>query len=263
MARTHARGSLLRANHFQHHPANSTRRPQFQRQPLRDYMSICFWMAWCSKVRDLPAKCLVAVCWWLTARCSSGKRQILSLPLRAGESETAWLEFLQDLYLRRPAWQKPKLIVTDGCKGLRAALPLSFPVFLNNSAGTKLRNIAEKVRRTEGPCVAEAAPSIAPAARTRRCCFRLWLQAWPTPPSQLAWPAWNAISSNLLSFFRCPNRTEKSPPTKLHSNAPSAKCADAPSQSLLHTESGRPHHLRRPSRNLNMPGKKTTGNRTD
>src|SRR5260221_249628 len=41
-------------------------------------MSICFWMAWCSKSEIFPAKCIAAGCWWLTARCpaASGKSSL-------------------------------------------------------------------------------------------------------------------------------------------------------------------------------------------
>jgi len=191
-------------------------------------MSICFWMRG-AQVRDLSGK--VHRRWVLVAygALPSGKRQILAYHFAQGESETAWLEFLQDLYLRGLQGKNLKLIVTDGGKGLRAALPVVFPCVPQQLCWAhKLRNIAEKVRRKEGSCVAEAAAIYRASSKNQALlAFRLWRQAW-----QHRRP--NAVScverdlEHLLSFFSVPESHWKksAPPTS--SNAPSAKCADAP-----------------------------------
>jgi len=75
-----------------------------------------------------------------------------------GESEASRAEFLQDLYLRGLEGWCLQLIDSHGGAGLRAALPLLFPcVAVQLCWAHKLRNIADKVRRREGSCMAEAA----------------------------------------------------------------------------------------------------------
>ena len=153
---------------------------QFHRQPLRDDYVYLFLDGVVLKVRDLSGK--VHRRWVLVAygALPSGKRQILAYHFAQGESETAWLEFLQDLYLRGLQGKNLKLIVTDGGKGLRAALPVVFPrIPLQLCWAHKLRNIAEKVRRKEGSCVAEAAAIYRASSKNQALlAFRLWRQAW-------------------------------------------------------------------------------------
>ena len=178
---------------------------QFHRQPLRDDYVYLFLDGVVLKVRDLSGK--VHRRWVLVAygALPSGKRQILAYHFAQGESETAWLEFLQDLYLRGLHGKNLKLIVTDGGKGLRAALPVVFPCVPQQLCWAhKLRNIAEKVRRKEGSCVAEAAAIYRASSKNQALlAFRLWRQAW-----QHRRP--NAVScverdlEHLLSFFSVP-----------------------------------------------------------
>jgi len=178
---------------------------QFHRQPLRDDYVYLFLDGVVLKVRDLSGK--VHRRWVLVAygALPSGKRQILAYHFAQGESETAWLEFLQDLYLRGLQGKNLKLIVTDGGKGLRAALPVVFPCVPQQLCWAhKLRNIAEKVRRKEGSCVAEAAAIYRASSKNQALlAFRLWRQAW-----QHRRP--NAVScverdlEHLLSFFSVP-----------------------------------------------------------
>ena len=153
---------------------------QFHRQPLRDDYAYLFLDGVVLKVRDLSGK--VHRRWVLVAYGlrPNGQRQILAYHFAQGESETAWLEFLQDLFLRGLEGKNLKLIVTDGGKGLRAALPVVFPCVPQQLCWAhKLRNIAEKVRRKEGSCVAAAA-SIYRASNKNQAllAFRHWRQAW-------------------------------------------------------------------------------------
>lgn len=52
------------------------------------------------------------------------------LRLAQGESETAWLEFLQDLFLRGLQGKNLRLIVADAGKGLGEALPVVYALQL-------------------------------------------------------------------------------------------------------------------------------------
>src|SRR5260370_16557565 len=57
----------------------------------------------------------------------TNQRCIVAYQLAQGESEAAWVEFLQDLFLRGLEGKHLQLIISDGSKGLRAALPVVFP----------------------------------------------------------------------------------------------------------------------------------------
>ncbi len=178
---------------------------QFHRQPLRDDYVYLFLDGVVLKVRDLSGK--VHRRWVLVAygALPSGKRQILAYHFAQGESETAWLEFLQDLYLRGLHGKNLKLIVTDGGKGLRAALPVVFPCVPQQLCWAhKLRNIAEKVRRKEGSCVAEAAAIYRASSKNQALlAFRLWRQAWQhRRPNAVA--CVERDLEHLLSFFSVP-----------------------------------------------------------
>jgi len=178
---------------------------QFHRQPLRDDYVYLFLDGVVLKVRDLSGK--VHRRWVLVAygALPSGKRQILAYHFAQGESETAWLEFLQDLYLRGLQGKNLKLIVTDGGKGLRAALPVVFPCVPQQLCWAhKLRNIAEKVRRKEGSCVAEAAAIYRASSKNQALlAFRLWRQAWQhRRPNAVA--CVERDLEHLLSFFSVP-----------------------------------------------------------
>jgi len=178
---------------------------KFHHQPLRDDYVYLFLDGVVLKVRDLSGK--VHRRWVLVAYgvLPNGKRQILAYHFAQGESETAWLEFLQDLFLRGLEGKNLKLIVTDGGKGLRAALPVVFPrIPLQLCWAHKLRNIAEKVRRKEGSCVAEAAAIYRASSKNQALlAFRLWRQAWEhRRPNAVA--CVERDLDHLLNFFSVP-----------------------------------------------------------
>src|SRR5206468_10296823 len=72
------------------------------------------------KVRDLAAKGRGRTVLVAYGVLPNGKREILDYQLAQGESETAWLEFLQALLLRGLEGQNLQLLVTDGGTGLRS-----------------------------------------------------------------------------------------------------------------------------------------------
>jgi putative transposase len=153
---------------------------QFHRRPLCDDYVYLFLDGVVLKVRDLAAKVRRRMVLVAYGVLPNGKRQILAYQLAQGESETAWVEFLQDLFLRGLTGGNLKLIVTDGGKGLRAALPLVYPrIPLQLCWAHKMRNIADKVRRQEGSCVAEAAAIYRASSKNEALlAFRQWRQKW-------------------------------------------------------------------------------------
>jgi|SRR5271169_961632 len=178
---------------------------QFHRRPLRDDYVYLFLDGVVLKIRGPAGKVLRR--WVLVAYgvFPNGKREIIAYQFAQGESETAWLEFLQDLYLRGLEGTHLRLIVSDGGKGLRAALPVVYPrVPLQLCWAHKLRNIADKVRRSEGSCVAEAS-AIYRASNYHQAllAFREWRQKWQDRrPRAVA--CVERDLENLLSFFKVP-----------------------------------------------------------
>jgi transposase-like protein len=83
-----------------------------------------------------------------------GKREIIDFRLAPGESALAWEAFFNDLYRRGLKGEGVELIVTDGGAGLLAALPLVYSqVPLQRCWAHKIRNILDKVRKTDQPGV--------------------------------------------------------------------------------------------------------------
>jgi putative transposase len=178
---------------------------QFHRRPLRDDYVYLFLDGVVLKVRDLAAKVRRRMVLVAYGVLPNGKRQILAYQFAHGESETAWSEFLQDLFLRGLTGKNLQLIVTDGGKGLRAALPMVYPrIPLQLCWAHKMRNLAGKVRRQEGSCVAEAAALYRASSKNEALlAFRQWRQTWePLRPRAVA--CIERDLDNLLSFFSVP-----------------------------------------------------------
>lgn len=178
---------------------------QFHRRPLRDDYVYIFLDGVALKMRDLAAKVrrrMVLVAYGVRA---NGQREILDYHFAHGESEAAWLEFLQGLFLRGLEGKQLRLIVTDGGKGLRAALPVVFPQApLQLCWAHKMRNIASKVGRRDGACVAEAAAIYRASNKNQALrAFRQWQQHWDhRRPSAVACVEHNLEA--LLHFFDVP-----------------------------------------------------------
>lgn len=153
---------------------------RFHRRTLVDEFLYLFLDGVVLKVRDGRGKVrrrVVLVAYGITA---GGRRELIAYRLAQGESEAAWTAFLQDLYLRGLEGQRLRLIVSDGSTGLQAAVGLVYPqARVQRCWAHKLRNIADKVPRKEGSCVAQAAAIY--RARNRRQAekaFRRWAGRW-------------------------------------------------------------------------------------
>lgn len=81
---------------------------------------------------------------------ANGQRELLGFVRSQGESQVAWEGLLQDLYRRGLEGKNLKLIVTDGCPGLAAAIQVVYPHALHQRCWVhKMRNILEKVRKRD------------------------------------------------------------------------------------------------------------------
>jgi len=81
---------------------------------------------------------------------SDGKKEVIEFRQVYGESQSAWEAFLHDLYGRGLQGQSLKLIIIDGGKGLKAALPLVYGhVPIQRCWAHKTRNILNYVKRAD------------------------------------------------------------------------------------------------------------------
>jgi putative transposase len=178
---------------------------RFHRRQLRDDVVYLFLDGVVLKVRDARGKVrrrVVLVAYGITA---GGRREVIGYRLAQGESEASWTAFLQDLYLRGLEGRALRLVISDGSPGLRAALGLVYPrVPVQLCWAHKLRNVADKVRRSEGCCVAQAAMIYRARSRGQaQRAFRRWATRWRQGrPRAVATVEQNL--EELLSFFTVP-----------------------------------------------------------
>jgi putative transposase len=112
-----------------------------------------------------------------------GRRELLSFRQSTNESQAAWEAFLNDLYRRGLAGKELRLVVTDGCPGLHAALAVVYPYARRQRCWVhKLRNVAAKLPRTiQTACLREAKTIYrAPTQREAVARFRTWERHWGT-----------------------------------------------------------------------------------
>lgn len=79
-----------------------------------------------------------------------GRKEVIDFRQAPAESQAAWEAFLNDLYRRGLHGKNAKLAVSDGGKGLLAALPLVYPYLLVQRCWAhKTRNILDKCRKAD------------------------------------------------------------------------------------------------------------------
>jgi len=137
---------------------------------------------------------------------ADGTRQLLSFLRSLGESQVAWESLLLDLYRRGLEGKNLKLIVTDGCEGLRAAIQTVYPRVDHQRCWVhKMRNILEKVRRCHHDAVKAEAQAIYRAhnRKAAQAAFRIfqshWRDTYPAMVKRL-----ERDLPELLSFFSFP-----------------------------------------------------------
>lgn len=178
---------------------------QFHRRELLDESQVLFLDGVTMKVKDaLGTKTrLVLVAYGLTV---FGQRVLLSFRQAHSESASAWEAFLNDLYRRGLAGTNLRLVVTDGCKGLHAALAVVFPYVPRQRCWAhKLRNVASRLpRRIQAACLTEAKTIYqAPTRREAVARCHRWARHWQaTAPMAVA--CLRADLEELLPFLDFP-----------------------------------------------------------
>lgn len=83
-----------------------------------------------------------------------GKKEVIDFCIVQGESQSAWEGFLNDLYRRGLDGEELEMIITDGGKGLLAALPLVYPgISVQRCWAHKTRNVLNYVKKADREAV--------------------------------------------------------------------------------------------------------------
>ena len=137
---------------------------------------------------------------------ADGSRQLLAFVRSQGESQAAWEGLLEDLYRRGLQGQKLKLIVTDGCAGLLAALQTVYPRVPHQRCWVhKMRNLVQGARKRDVEALTTDARAIynsdglQPARRAFEKFRRRWQGCYPGLVHRL-----EKDLPDLLSFYQFP-----------------------------------------------------------
>lgn len=148
-------------------------------------------------------KKLVLVAYGITV---FGKKELISFRIASSESQNCWEAFLNDLFNRGLKGDNLKLIITDGCKGLRAALDVVYAYTKRQHCWVhKLRNVANYLKKSDEKEVLAQAKEIYKAETKRDAVriFKRWKNRWQRKYPQ----AVNCIEKDLdelLNFLEIP-----------------------------------------------------------
>jgi transposase-like protein len=177
----------------------------FHRRPLEDHYLYLFLDGITLKVKGALGvkKRLVLVAYGITRE---GKRELLDFRLASSESEESWRALLDNLYRRGLEGKNLRLLIIDGCPGLRKAVDLIYPyVAVQRCWVHKLRNVASYLPKKVQKEVLKGAKAIyeAPNQREARELFRQWARCFrPLYPKAVG--CLEQDLEELLSFLELP-----------------------------------------------------------
>ena len=135
-----------------------------------------------------------------------GKKEVIDFTTVHGESQAAWDAFLSDLYRRGLQGEGLELIVTDGGKGLLAALPFVYPgIPCQRCWAHKTRNVLNYIRKSDQEAVKKdlSAISHAQGFKQARIALKHFAYKWGNIyPKALA--SLKECEEELFNFFRIP-----------------------------------------------------------
>jgi len=136
----------------------------------------------------------------------TGQKEIIEFRQASSESESQWEALLRDLYQRGLTGENCRLIATDGCPGLHAALDTVYPYILRQRCWAhKLRNVANRIRRKDQTECLSAAKKIYLAQNKRAAVkiFKNWKERWWIDYPE-AIKCLEKDLDELLNFLDCP-----------------------------------------------------------
>src|SRR4030065_1647963 len=105
----------------------------------------------------------------------AGERRLLDFRLATAESQAQWEAFLSSLRERGLVGKRLKLVVSDGCKGLHAALETVYPYVPRQHCWVhKLRNVASLLKRSQQEECLAGAKAIYQAETRREAIQTSW-----------------------------------------------------------------------------------------
>ena len=110
-----------------------------------------------------------------------GKKELISFRIASSESQSCWEAFLNDLLNRGLKGDNLKLVITDGCKGLHAALDIVYAYTKRQHCWVhKLRNVAKYLKKSDEKEVLAEAKRIYKAKTKRQAVklFKSWKRHW-------------------------------------------------------------------------------------
>ena len=134
-----------------------------------------------------------------------GQRELLDFLLVKAEGEDTWHNFLSDLWRRGLKGAALKLVATDGQAGLIRALARLWPRLSHQRCWAhKLRNLENKLKASQRPCLEEAKLIyLAANGKEAQKRFGKWQKHWQIrAPKAVACLAEDL--EELLAFFDCP-----------------------------------------------------------
>jgi putative transposase len=134
-----------------------------------------------------------------------GQRELIDFQIVNAEGQESWFDFLWGLFQRGLYGEFLELIATDGQLGLSKAIARLWPAVPHQRCWAhKLRNLENKLKTSQKPCLEEAKLIYQAAHRTEAVArFRQWKRRW----QRLAPKAVNCLEADLeelLAFFDCP-----------------------------------------------------------
>lgn len=135
-----------------------------------------------------------------------GERRLLDFRSAPSESAAHWEAFLRQLSARGLKGLQLKLVVTDGCTGLHAALDVVYPYVARQHCWVhKLRNVANLLRKSQQEDCLKGARAIYQATTRRQAvrAYWVWARRWRNEaPKTVA--CLERDLETLLSFLACP-----------------------------------------------------------
>jgi transposase-like protein len=179
---------------------------EYHRRKLADRFVYLFFDGIALKGRDaVGAKDrLILVCHGIDLE---GRRELLDFMIADSESEAAWYRFCNDLYRRGLEGQCVRLITTDGCPGLHAALDTIWPRIPRQRCWVhKLRNLLTKFLRKGhvDACMREAKRIYLAETKTEAGeRFRQWATSWQEREPKVVACLQDDLTE-MVAFFDCP-----------------------------------------------------------
>jgi len=136
---------------------------------------------------------------------SEGKRELIDFLIVKAEGEDTWKTFLLSLYHRGLKGAALRMVVTDGQKGAAKAISYVWPRAAHQRCWAhKLRNVSNRLKRSQQRCVDEARDIYQAATRKQAIEeFRFWKSRW-IKQSPEAVRCLETDLEALLEFFDCP-----------------------------------------------------------